>query len=287
MFSETYTLSNWIVIPKIWFGTWLITRENAVMAVKQALDVGYRHIDTAQAYRNEIEVWKAIRESWLPRNEIFLTTKLAAETKDWDSARQMIEESFEKLGCDYIDLMIIHSPQPWSLVNKSEDRFFEWNISARNVLQEYYKSGKIKAIWVSNFLQQDLENLMYNCEIKPMVNQILCHISNTPIELIDFCQQNDILVEAYSPMWHGEILNNPDIEKIAERYGVSIAQLCIRYTIQLWLVSLPKALKREHMINNMDINFEISESDMNILKNFDKIENYWKSSFFPVLGGKL
>mgnify|MGYP004532975973 FL=1 len=191
------------------------------------------------------------------------------------------------MGLDYLDMMIIHSPQPWAEVNQSENRYVEGNRAAWRALEEAYNEGKLKAIGVSNFRIEDLESLMETAKIKPMVNQVLCHISNTPAELIDFCQQNGITVEAYSPIAHGEILNQPEIRAIADKYKVSVPQLCIRYTLQLGAISLPKTDNQEHMKTNAEVDFEISEEDMQTLKNFRKIENYGASSGFPVYGGKM
>ena len=154
-------------------------------------------------------------------------------------------------------------------------------------MEEAYNEGKLKAIGVSNFLIEDLESLMETAKVKPMVNQVLCHISNTPAELIEFCQKNDIPVEAYFPIAHGEILNQPEIKAIAGKYGVSVLQLCIRYTIQLGAVSLPKTANPEHMKTNAEVDFEITAEDMETLKKFKKIENYGANSGFPVYGGKL
>ena len=191
------------------------------------------------------------------------------------------------MGLDYLDMMIIHSPQPWVEVNQSDNRYKEGNRQAWRALEEAYNEGKLKAIGVSNFQIEDIESLMETAKVKPMVNQILCHISNTPLELIDYCQKNDIAVEAYSPIAHGEILSQPEIKAIADKYGVSVPQLCIRYTLQLGTISLPKTENPEHMKSNAEVDFTISEEDMEVLKNFKKIENYGESSGFPVYGGKM
>jgi diketogulonate reductase-like aldo/keto reductase len=183
--------------------------------------------------------------------------------------------------------MIIHSPQPWVEVNQSDNRYEKGNLEAWKALEEFYKAGKIKAIGVSNFQIDDLKNILENTEVKPAVNQILCHISNTPIELIKFCEENDILVESYSPIAHGEILNNDAIKNIANKYNVTVAQLSIKYTIQLGTISLPKSATRSHIEENSKLDFEISEEDMEILKNFEHIKDYGDSSFFPVYGGKM
>ena len=287
MLEEYFILNNGVKIPKLGLGTWLINGEKATQAVKDALEIGYRHIDTAEAYGNEREVGIAIRESGIKREEIFLTTKLVAEAKDYETAKRKIQESLDKLNCEYIDLMIIHSPQPWVEVNQSENRYEQGNLEAWKALEEYYKAGRIKAIGVSNFEIYDIKNIIENAEIKPAVNQILCHISNTPLELINFCKENDILVESYSPIAHGEILSNETIKAIADKYNVSVAQLCIEYTIQLGTVSLPKSATKEHIAQNSELDFVISDEDMELLKNFEHIKDYGDSSFFPVYGGRL
>lgn len=228
-----------------------------------------------------------MRNCGVPREELFVVSKVAAEHKTYEEAKAGIDETLKKMGLDYLDMMIIHSPQPWAEVNQSENRYKEGNRQAWRALEEAYNEGKLKAIGVSNFLIEDLESLMETAKVKPMVNQVLCHISNTPVELIEFCQKNDIVVEAYSPIAHGEILNHPEIKAIADKYGVSVPQLCIRYTIQLGAVSLPKTANPDHMKTNAEVDFEITAEDMETLKNFKKIENYGANSGFPVYGGKL
>ena len=287
MYTKTITLNNGIKIPQLGLGTWFIDDDKVAEAVKAAVDLGYRHIDTAQAYGNERGVGEGVRNCKIPREELFVVSKVAAEHKTYESAAKSIDETLEKMGLDYLDMMIIHSPQPWVEVNQSEDRYVEGNREAWRALEEAYNEGKLKAIGVSNFQIEDLESLMETAKIKPMVNQILCHISNTPLELIDYCQKNDIRVEAYSPIAHGEILDQPEIKAIADQYGVSVPQLCIRYTLQLGTVSLPKTGNKEHMKTNAEVDFEISAKDMETLKNFKKIESYGANSGFPVYGGKL
>ena len=191
------------------------------------------------------------------------------------------------MGLDYLDMMIIHSPQPWVEVNRSEDRYVEGNRAAWRALEDAYKAGKLKVIGISNFQIGDIESLLQTAEIKPMVNQILLHISNTPLEQMEYCQKNGIAVEAYSPIAHGEILNQPEIKAMAEKYGVTVPQLCIRYTLQLGAISLPKTANPEHMKTNAEVDFEISAQDMEVLKNFKKIESYGASSGFPVYSGKM
>lgn len=287
IFNKTLKLNNAVEIPQLGLGTWFIDNNKVDQAICEATKIGYRHIDTAQAYGNEEGVGKGIRECGIPRENIFVVSKIAAEHKTYESAKKSIDETLKKTGLDYLDMMIIHSPQPWVEVNQSDNRYIEGNRQAWRALEDAYKEGKLKAIGVSNFQIEDLENLMETAEIKPMVNQILCHISNTPIELIEYCQKHDIVVEAYSPIAHGEILNQPQIQEMANKYKVSVPQLCIRYTLQLGCISLPKTANPEHMKSNSELNFEISNEDMETLKNFKKIESYGESSGFPVFGGKI
>ena len=252
MFNETYKLSNGVEIPKLGLGTWLLDNEQATQAVRDAVSIGYRHIDTAQAYMNEAGVGEGIRSCGVAREELFITTKVAAEAKNYDAVTQSIDESLAKMGLDYIDLLIIHSPQPWKEF-REENRYFEENKEVWKAMEDAYKTGKVKAIGLSNFLQDDVENIIASCEIKPMVNQILAHVSNTPLELIEFCQKNDILVEAYSPIAHGAVLDNAEVKVIADKYGVSVAQLCLRYDIQLGLVVIPKTANPDHMRINASL----------------------------------
>lgn len=283
--NEKYKLSNGVGIPKLGLGTWMIPEEQTDEAVRKAVELGYRHIDTAQAYGNEAGVGRGVKSCGIPREELFVTSKVAAEHKSYETAARSIDETLEKTGLDYLDMMIIHAPQPWAEF-RGEKRYFEENREAWRALEDAYKAGKLRAIGVSNFLADDLESLFEGAEIKPMVNQILTHISNTPIELIDFCKANGILCEAYSPIAHGEALKNKAISDMAAKYGVSAAQLCVRYTIDLGMVSLPKTSNPEHMRFNAEIDFEISAEDMEVLKNFEKIKDYGEYSFFPVFSGK-
>ena len=284
--NETYTLSNGVKIPKLGLGTWFIPDNEAAEAVKNAVSVGYRLIDTAQAYENEAGVGVGVNNCGLKREEIFVTSKIAAEAKSYDSAMKSIDETLSKMGLDYLDLMIIHSPQPWAEWREDNNRYFAENKEVWRALEDAYEAGKVKAIGVSNFLKDDLENILSDCKIKPMVNQILLHISNTNLELIDFCKKNDILVEAYSPMAHGQVLNNEVIKDMAKKYNASVAALCIRYVIQLGTVALPKTANVEHMKDNASVDFNISEEDMEVLKNIEAIKDYGEFSYFPVFSGK-
>lgn len=287
MYSKTLILSNGVVVPQLALGTWFIDDDKAAEAVHEAVKIGYRHVDTAQAYANERGVGEGVRTAGIPREELFVTTKVAAEHKDYESAARSIDESLVAMGLDYLDMMIIHSPQPWVEVNQSDDRHYEGNLEAWRALTDAYKTGKIRAIGVSNFQKEDMDNIWDNAEVKPMVNQVLCHISNTPLDLIDYCQSKGIVMEAYSPVAHGEALKNPKIAEMAAKYGVTIPQLCIRYDLQLGMITLPKTANPEHMKSNADVDFEISSEDMEALKYAERIHDYGDAGIFPVYGGKL
>ena len=279
--EENFTLSNGVEIPKLGLGTWFIDDENAGQAVKDAVAIGYRHIDTAQAYGNEKGVGDGVRACGVKREDIFVTTKLAAEVKSYDAAVSSIDASLQKMGLDYADLMIIHSPQPWAKFGE-EERFFEGNREAWRALEEAYKAGKLRAIGLSNFQRPDIDNILGSCSVTPMVNQILAHVSNTPKALIQYSKDKGMLVEAYSPVGHGELLKNQELAEMAKRIGVSVPRLCIRYTLQLDLLPLPKTANPDHMRDNADVDFVISEADMEQLKNMEQIKDYGEASVFPV-----
>lgn len=283
--QESYRLANGVSIPKLGLGTWFIDDDKAAQAVRNAVAQGYRLVDTAQAYGNERGVGEGVRTCGLPREEIFVTSKVAAEAKTYESAARSIEETLTKMGLEYLDLMIIHSPQPWAEF-REEKRYFEENKAVWRALEDAYAAGKLRAIGVSNFLQDDLDNLLEDCRIVPMVNQILLHIANTDRELLRYCREKNILVEAYSPIAHGEALKNPSIAGMARKYGVTPAQLCIRYVIQLGTVALPKTANPDHMRDNAAVDFAISEEDMQTLMTMQKIESYGDFDVFPVFSGK-
>ncbi|MDR1639834.1 MAG: aldo/keto reductase [Clostridiales bacterium] len=277
--SEFFTLENGVKIPKLGLGTWRISNSSAAQAVRDAVKIGYRHIDTAQGYGNESGVGEGVRTCGVAREEIFVTSKLEAGIKSYDKAVQAIDGSLKDAGLDYLDLMLIHSPKPWpEFLN--EDRYFSGNLEAWRAFENAFKAGKLRAIGVSNFEREDLDNILENCSVKPTVNQFLAHISNTPFELVDYCQGKGVLVEAYSPIAHGEMLDNPVIADVAKKYGASVPQLCIRYCLQLGMIPLPKTANPEHMRTNIEIDFSISDEDMAFLKTVPRIV-YGEASKFP------
>ncbi|MCD8014672.1 MAG: aldo/keto reductase [Lachnospiraceae bacterium] len=284
--NEAYKLSNGIEIPKLGLGTWFIDDDKAAQAVRDAVEIGYRHIDTAEAYGNERGVGEGVRSCGLKREEIFVTTKLAAEMKTYGDAAKAIDESLSKMDIGYIDLMLIHCPQPWANYRQDKRSYDEGNLEAWRALEDAVKAGKLRSIGVANFEQPDIDSLLSGCTIRPVVNQLLAHISNTPHELIAYSEEKGMKVQAYSPIAHGQILKHPVIMEMAKKYGVTVPQICIRYTLQLGLISLPKTGNPEHMKSNADVDFIISDEDMETLKIMEKIKDYGEFSYFPVFNGK-
>ena len=267
MYNNTISLPNVVQIPLLALGTWLIPDDRVGAAVSSALDIGYRHIDSAQGYENERGVGEAVRKSGINREDIFVTSKVLAEIKDYDGAARSIDRSLKVSGLDYIDLMLIHCPQPWAEFNKSPDRCVEGNRAVWRAMTDAYKAGKLRAIGVSNFSETDIDSLWEAAEVKPMVNQVSCCVGNTPRALIDHCTSKGMIMEAYCPLGHGNVIGNRKIAAYADKYSVTTAQLCVRYCIQLGMPALPKTENPAHMANNADLDFVISEEDMKALEN--------------------
>lgn len=272
--NENYELHNGVQIPKIALGTWQVSNEDVIGSVKAALALGYRHIDTAAAYQNEQGVGQALKESGVDRKAVFLTTKIPAEVKTYGEAKAVIEASLANLGTDYIDLMLIHSPKPWpELFMGSEKTYFEENLSVWKAMEEAYTAGKLRAIGVSNFEICDIENIINHSAVKPHANQIRVHIGHTPKEVIDYCQQNGILVMAFSPNATGHLMGNETIETMAKKYGVSVPQLGSRYDLQLGVLPLPRSTKKDHIQQNAALDFVISDEDMTVLAQVEEISS--------------
>lgn len=272
--QETYTLSNGVKIPKIGLGTWQVKEgDEAYNSVLLALKNGYRHIDTAEGYQNEESVGRAVRDSGIAREEIFVTSKLESHIKDYEGAKKAFAETLEKLGFDYIDLFIIHAPWPWSEMGKD---CREGNVLAYKAMEEVYKEGKARAIGVSNFSPSDIENIIEHCEIVPHVNQIGYFIGLDQSETIEYCNQHNIFIEAYSPLGIGYLLQNEDIQKVAKKYNKSTAQICIRYLLQKGTSPLPKSTHEQRIIQNSEVDFEISEEDMAFLDTIKGDPRRWE-----------
>ena len=265
--DEFYKLNNGQRIPKIALGTWQTPNDVAATAVATAIEAGYRHIDTAIAYDNESGVGKglknALKSTGIHRESIFITTKIPAEVKNYADAVSCIQESMDRLDAFHIDMMLIHAPRPWAeMGNAVGNRYFKENAEVWKALEEAYEAGKIRAIGVSNFAVDDLNNILATGRVIPAVNQIRVHIGHVPTDLIDFCEQTGILVEAYSPNATGRLLKVPEISAMAEKYRVSVPQLACRFVLQLGLLPLPKSVHEERIRQNSQLDFEISSSDM-------------------------
>lgn len=271
--QEMYRLSNDVKIPKVGFGTWQIPNGlEAYDAVTKALNAGYRHIDTAQGYRNEDSVGKAIKDSGIPREEIFITTKLESHIKDYDQTLQTFEASLKALGVDYIDLFLIHAPWPWSNIGQDCS---EGNVQAFKAMEKLYYEGRVRAIGVSNFSPTEIDNILAHCDTIPHVNQIGFFIGHTEEDTVQYCQQKGILIEAYSPLAIGHLLKNETVIQMASTYHVSPAQLAIRYCLEKQTLPLPKSVHEERIIQNTQLDFSITPSDLSILDELEGDPRRW------------
>ena len=260
---KTFKLYNGVEIPAIGYGTWR-TRPAEVCekAVYEAIEVGYTHIDGAAVYKNEESVGKAIQKSNIQRKNLFVTSKVWNDMRGYEKTKEAFYTSLEKLGLDYLDLYLIHWPNPLAFRDKME----EMNAETWRAMEDLYMEGKIKAIGVSNFKIHHLESLMKNARIKPMVNQIECTIGFIQQDVIDYCHQNDILVEGWSPLGNGKLFNSDILNDYADKYNKSIAQITLRYLLQKEILPLPKSTNKERMKQNIDIfDFEISKEDMDAI----------------------
>lgn len=261
--NQTMKLNTGATIPVIGLGTWQIPNDEVQAPVLAAIKNGYRHIDSAAGYRNEVGVGQAVRDCGVPRHELFVTTKIRAELKTYEAAKQEIQDSLTNLNIDYIDLVLIHAPRPWSeMSDNTGHRYFDENVAVYKALEEAHQAGQIKAIGVSNFMKDDLTHLLANTQVVPAVNQIRFHIGCLQEEAVAYCKEQGIVVQAYSPLFTGRLLDDPDLKKVADKYGVSVAQLAIQFTLQHDTVSLPKSTNEERIIENATLEFTISDQDM-------------------------
>ncbi len=266
--KDTYRLSNGVNIPGVGFGTWqLPDTEETVAAVKEALAIGYRHVDTAQAYQNERSVGLAIRESGIPREEIFLTTKVFDGNHEYENTKRSLDESLETLGVDYIDLVLIHWPNP----EQFRDHWEEANAGTWRAMEEYCDAGKIRALGISNFLPHHMDALLKTARIKPSVNQIMLCPGFVQTDVVDYCRRENILLEAYSPLGTGQVLDKAEIVQMAERYAKSPAQVALRWSLQMGFLPLPKTKTLKRIRENADLfDFELSAEDVDLLAKRDE-----------------
>jgi diketogulonate reductase-like aldo/keto reductase len=276
MFNEFYVLSDGRKIPKIGLGTWQMTDAEAEAATKEAIKIGYRNIDTASVYGNEGGVGRAIAACGVEREKLFITTKVRAEYKTAAQARECIEQSLRLLNTPFIDLLLIHAPMPWDEIcgraPKPDHRYEKQNVEVWKVFEDYYFAGKVKSLGVSNFENADLQNIIDHAKVMPVVNQVRCYIGHTPRNGIDFDKSKGVLVQAYSPNATGRIFNNQAVKEMAAKYGVSIAQLAIRYDLQLGTQPLPKTTNPAHIAENAELDFTISPQDMAYLEGLGTVD---------------
>ena len=245
-------------------GFWLIKKEDAKNVFIAGYQAGYTHFDTAIIYGNEAEIGEAIKEINPPRDSYFLTSKIPAEIKSYEKAKKAIDESLERLGVPYLDLMLIHAPRPWLLMIFPFLRFKKGNREVWRAMTEAQKEGKIKNLGVSNFSVRDMKNIMdYGGKI--FTNQIRIHIGHVPQKVIDFCHQNEIVVEAYSPIGTGRLKKNKKVIAMAQKYNVSVPQLCIKYCEKINTIPLPRSKSPSHIKENRELNFDIAPEDMEAL----------------------
>ena len=261
--TDTYKLSNGVGIPCIGFGTWQTPDGDvAVRSVAAAIEAGYRHIDTAQAYGNEESVGKGIRESGIDRKDLFVTTKLWNSNHSYKLTMRTFEESMNKLGLDYLDLFLIHWPNPIAF----RDHWQEANAESWKAMEELYEAGKIRAIGVSNFRPHHIEEILKTAKVAPMVNQIRLCPGDTQDETVDWCREHGMVLEAYSPLGIGQIFEVPEMQKLAEKYHRSIAQVCIRWSLQRGYLPLPKSVTPSRIQENLKVfDFELSDEDVRLI----------------------
>ncbi len=258
--SDAFTLSNGAKIPCIGFGTWQApSGDVAVRSVKEAIKVGYRHIDAAAIYGNEKSVGQGIAQSGVNRQDIFVTSKVWNAYRGYDKTLRAFDNTLADLGLDYLDLYLIHWPAAPGTTSHGE----ELNAHTWRAMEKLYDDGRIKAIGVSNFLTHHLKALQKTANIAPMVDQIEYHPGQMQKETVDFCNQNDILVEAWGPLGTGRLLHNKTLHAIAQKYEKSVAQICIRWCLQNGTLALPKSVTPSRILeNSLVFDFQISGEDM-------------------------
>ena len=270
--TDTYTLSNGVEIPCIGFGTWQTPDgEVAVSSVLSALEAGYRHIDTAQGYGNEESVGIAVKKSGIKREVIFLTSTLANNDHGYERTMAAFEGTMKRLDMDYLDLYLIHWPNPIAF----RDNWQEANAGTWKAFEELYKAKRIRAIGISNFHPHHIEELMKTATIAPMVNQIRLCPGDTQDEVVDYCRAHNILLEAYSPFGVGKLFEVPEMKALAEKYGKTIAQIAIRWSLQRGYLPLPKSVTPSRIRENVDVfDFELEESDVELIANLKGCVGY-------------
>lgn len=261
--NDYYKLSNGVEIPCIGFGTWQTPDgEVTVSSVLSAIECGYRHIDTAQGYGNERSVGIAVKKSGIARNELFVTSKLTNSEHGYEKTVAAFEQTMEKLDMEYIDLFLIHWPNPIAFRNNWQ----ESNAGSWKAFEELYNAKRIRAIGISNFHPHHIKELMKTANVAPMVNQIRLCPGDTQDEVVDYCRSLNMLLEAYSPLGVGKIFEVPEMKSLSKKYGKSIAQICIRWSLQMMFLPLPKSVTPERIRENTEVfDFKLETSDIQLM----------------------
>lgn len=261
---EKFTLSNGYEIPAIGYGTFRMPEgKETEDAVLEALKAGYRHIDGAAIYGNEKSVGRALKRSGIPREDIFLTSKLWNDDKGYENTIRAFQQTLEDLQTDYLDLYLIH----WPIAKASREHWEEANAESWRAMEELYRAGKIKAIGVSNFKTHHLKPLLEKAEIKPMVDQIEIHPGHLQEETVSFAKEQGMVVEAWAPFSNGQIFGIPELEEMASRHGKSVAQIVLRWLYQKGIVTLPKSVTPKRMEGNLQIfDFTLSDEEMKAIE---------------------
>ncbi len=256
---DCYTLSNGVRIPCVGYGTYKAADGNGSAVIRMALEAGYRYFDTASFYQTETYVAQALRDSGISRSEVFLASKMWKDEMGYAQTKAAFQRTLERLETDYLDLYLIHWPRP-------DAGYGDWkqlDMDTWRAMEELYEAGKIRAIGLSNFLPQHIENLLQNGKIAPMVNQIEFHPGHTQEATVRYCQAHGIQVQAWSPMGRTRVLKDPLVQELAQNHGVSAAQICLRYAVQRQIIPLPKASSMERMKQNQDLfSFELTQEEM-------------------------
>ena len=263
--NGTFQLHNKVEIPQVGFGTWQMPDgETAADAVMHAIEAGYTHIDTAAVYHNEIGVGAGIRMSGVPREKLFVTSKLWNDVRGYEETLKAFDASLKRLALDYLDLYLIHWPNPIQYRTTRQ----EATIGTWKAFEELYKAGRIRAIGVSNFMPHHIELLKEHCEILPMVNQLRLCPGVTQPEVVAYCKKNNILVEAYSPFGTGAIFKVPQMQQLAQKYGRSVGQICLRWSMQMGWLPLPKSANPDRVKENLNVfDFELEPEDVELIAN--------------------
>lgn len=260
--KDTFKIYNGVGIPCVGLGTWQSNDETAKLAVLSALSLGYRLIDTAAAYGNERGVGAGIAASGLAREEVFVTSKLRNAAHGYKATLEAFEGTMERLGLEYLDLYLIHWPNPVQFRTHWE----ESTAGTWAAFEELYKAGRIKAIGVSNFMPHHIDTLMKTATVKPMVNQLKLCPGITQPEIVRYCNENGIVIEAYSPFGTGTVFENDEMKRISQKYGKSIGQICLKWSLQMGFVPLPKSANPMRIKENGEIfDFDLTSEDMSAI----------------------